>query len=345
MLIKAKHCLSITAIIVLLIASFSLSACGSKDTQDETVQEIIPTVELPTPTPVLPDRALLIAEAGTDATMLTEAQTAMTELAASSGLEFETRQSLSAEEITEDVKIVIFLHHPDNLGTLAAGAPNTQFAAITTQDWKPPSNVTVIRTREDDVAFLSGYIAAIMAPNFRIGALLASENVQFNQAFQNGVLYYCGSCASSITPLNSYPVISTQPAGSSAETWQLAFDEINLSKVNVLYLANEANSAQVSSFLSAMDIGVIGSQDPLPEGQSRWAASIYIDSVSPINEIWDDLVAGSGGQTVNAGIKITNIQELTVQDGTVWLSPGKQILVDKMIELLREDQINTQSVS
>lgn len=341
---KHKHFFSFTAIIVLLLSTIAFSACGSKNSAEETAQEVLPTIEVPTATPLPPDRALLIAAADTNETILTEAQTVMAELSASSGLEFETRQALTPEEVTADVKIVFFLQQPDNLGSLAANAPGTQFAAVTGQDWNPTANITIIRTRENDVAFLSGYIAAILAPNFRTGALLAAENAEFNRAFQNGIVYYCGICAASIYPLNTYPVISTQPANSAAETWQAAFNEINLSKVNVLYLANEASSAQFTSYLSAMDIAILGRQSPLAEGQSRWAGSVFIDSVSPIREIWNDMLSGTGGRTIIADIKIDNIQEIAVQDGSVWLSPGKLILVEKMIQLLREDQINTLSI-
>jgi hypothetical protein len=341
---KSKHFLSIAAIITIILSVLSLSACGSRDAQEETVQNAMPTIEVPTATPLPPDRALLVTSPDTDATLLAEAQAVMTELCASSGLEFETRQSLTPEEVTGDVKLVYFLQQPDNLGSLAANAPGTQFAAVTDQDWNPTANVTIVRTRSNDVAFLSGYIAAMLAPNYRVGALLAAEDTNFNQAFQNGVYYYCGICASVIYPLYTYPFISSKPAASTPDVWQAGFDEINANKINVLYLANEANSAQLASYLSAVDVAVIGSQAPLAEGQSRWAGSIYVDTLSPIREIWNDMLAGTGGKTVNAALKVEHIQEIALQEGSVWISPGKLMLVDKMIELLREDQINTLTV-
>ena len=342
---KPKHLFIITISIAIIFSTLALSACGAKDDGDSAVQESLPPTDVPTPTPVPPDRAVLVAGADTDATYLAEAQAMMAELAASSGLEFETRQEATSETITPDVKIIVFLNHPENLGTLAANATGTQFAAISEQNWNPPSNVTIIRINDNNAAFLSGYIASIIAPNYRVGALLASENTEQNLAFKNGMIYYCGLCASSINPLNTYPVISTQSAGSAPETWQAAFDEINASKVNVVYLTKEAVSAQLLSYLSAMDVAVISNQSLLEEGRSRWAGTIYSDSLTPIREIWNDMLSGAGGKIVNASIKISDTQALTVQDGTVWISPGKLIWIDKMIQLLREDQINTQSAS
>ena len=84
------------------------------------------------------------------------------ELAASSALEFERREQVIANEITSDIKVMVFLNQPENLGSLASGAPGTQFVAIMDQDWNPGQNVTVIRRRDDHTAFMAGYLAALI---------------------------------------------------------------------------------------------------------------------------------------------------------------------------------------
>lgn len=344
MLHKRTHNLAALAFSTLLLATLLLSACGPKSDPAASQPAEQPIQEIPTATPIPPDRAVLVLSAQDDAVKSGEAQALLIELAASSALGFEVRQEISSESITPDVKVVIFLNHPENLGTLAANAPATQFIALSDQDWSPPANVTIVRTRENDAAFLSGYIAATLAPNFRVAALLAAENTAFNQAFQNGALYYCGACASLINPYTRYPLIAIQPAASAAETWQAAFNELNISKVNVLFIAKEALSPQLLSYLSGMDVVLLSNQAPLEEGRARWAASIFIDGIAPMREIWNDVLSGNGGRIVNASFRVNDTQPLSVQDGAVWLSPGKLLLADKMIALLREDQINTQSV-
>lgn len=342
---KHNHLYKILTITFIILTTLAFSACGSNDSQENPVQEEFPTVEVPTATPLPPDRVVLVAPADTDTSLLAGAQAALAELSASSELEFETRQEITSTMLSADIKIVVFLYHPENLGSLAANAPDTQFVAISELNWSPPSNVTIIRVKQNDVVFLSGYIAAILAPNYRAGALLAAENVEINQAFLNGVHYYCGICAASIYPLNKYPVYSQQPAGSTPEAWQAAFEEINLNKVNVLFVPQEAASAQLLSYLSAQDVALIGIQTPSVEGQSRWAATINVDKITPLQEIWPDLTAGNGGRIVNADISISDTQSLTVLDGSVWLSEGKQVLVNKIIQLLREDLISALPVS
>lgn len=342
---KHNRIYKIFTITFIILTTLAFSACGSNDSQENSAQEELPTVEVPTATPLPPDRVVLVAPADTDAALLAGAQATLVELSTSSGLEFETRQEMTAAMLSADIKIVVFLYHPENLGSLAANAPNTQFAAISDLNWTPPSNVTIIRVEQNDIAFLSGYIAAILAPNYRAGALLAAENIEFNQAFLNGVHYYCGICAASIYPLNKYPVYSQQPASSTPEAWLAAFEEINLNKVNVLFVPQEAASAQLLSYLSAQDVALIGIQAPSVEGQSRWAATINVDKVTPLREIWPDLTAGNGGRIVNANISISDVQALTVLDGSVWLSEGKLVLVNKIIQLLRKDLIYALPVS
>ena len=345
MLLKTNLRKFILTLFVIFLFGLSAAGCGSKAEQAAQEPEVLPTIEQPTATPLPPDRAVLIISPDDNAETAAQAQNLLAELSASSGLEFETRQEITAETLTADIKVLVFLHHPDNLGTLAAGASGTQFAAISDLDWTPPANVTLIHEDTTGTAFLAGYIAAITAPNFRVGALLATEDTQMNIAFKNGVSYYCGICSSAITPLNTYPVVAEQTAASTPEIWQAFFDQINQSKVNVVYIAREAISPQLLSYLSSQDVAILSNQQVTEEGRSRWAASIYMDAITPLREIWGDLVAGIGGKTVSATFQIGDTQEITLTDGSVWLSPGKLILVNQMIELLREGQINTQSVN
>ena len=329
--------------LVVLSFSAALFSCNRNQPGAVETQETAPATATPIPTPA-PDRAILAAPDDSSSIELAEAQILIAELAAGSGLEFETLSEIFANEITSDIKIIVFLEQPDNLGSLAANAPGTQFVAISSKNWTPPANGNIILKNEDHVAFLSGYLSALLAPNFRVGGLLVSENTQFNQAFNNGVSYYCGLCAAVIYPLNTYPVISQQPANSPPATWQAAFNEINSNKINVLFLPGAAASAELGTYLTGMDVAVIGNQAPPEELRSRWVATISSDGLSPLREIWDDLLEGRGGKVVNANLKISDVNQISVADGLVKLSQGKMGLLNKVITLLRKGQIYPYSV-
>ena len=334
----------LSVVFVVLFFSTALLGCSENQPNADDTQEPTPPTATPIP-PIAPDRAVLTAPADISPSELAEAQALIAELAAGSGLEFETRQEIFANEITPDIKIIIFIEQPDNLGSLAANAPETQFVAISGQNWSPPANGTIILKNEDHVAFLAGYLSALLAPNFRVGGLLVSENTEFNQSFSNGISYYCGRCKSEVIyPLNTYPVLSQQPANSPPTNWQAAFTEINASKVNVLFLSGDAASAELGTYLAGMDVAVIGNQTPPEELRARWIATITSDGLSPLREIWNDLMEGQGGKVMNASLKISDVNYVTVADGLVWLSQGKMNLLNKVITLLREDQIYPYSV-
>ncbi len=316
------------------------SGCAKKPEQAQpTPDNNVQPTSMPTPLPAA-DRVVLVAPADFDSVLLADAETALRELATSSTLEFEKREAVLANEITSDIKIIIFLNQPENLGSLASGAPGTQFVAITDQDWNPGQNVTVIRRREDHTAFMAGYLASLLAPNFRTGALIAAENPTLSQAFANGASYYCGPCASLLTPLNKYPFISTQPSGSPASAWQAGFDGMNVNKINVLFVDREAASPELMTYLAALDVAMIGNQSPPAEGKPKWVATIYSDGISPIREIWPDLLAGKGGRVLNAALKIYDNQYVTISDGLVWLSQGKLDFAQKTMDLLQGNFIN-----
>jgi len=326
-------------ILTLIILAMVVSGCGKRAVQAEPAPAQEQPASLPSPTPAA-DRVVLVAPADIDPTVAQDAETILRELAASSALEFEKREQIFANEISKDIKVLVFLNQPENLGSLASGAPGTQIVAISDQDWNPGPNVTIIRRREDHTAFMAGYLSALLAPNFRVGALLPAENPAISQAFVNGVNYYCGLCASLLFPLNKYPVIFSQPAASPAATWQAGFDGINASKVNVLYVTKEVASTELLAYLVSLDVAMIGNQSPPVEGRPKWVATLYADGVTPIRETWQDLLAGKGGKVINAALKITDNQYVTVGDGLVWLSQGKLNYAQKTMDLLQDNYIN-----
>lgn len=322
-----------------IISLILVAGCGREvETIPPAENDPTPTAQ-PTPLPAA-DRVVLVRQVNVDQNLAAQAESVLRELAAGSGLEFEVREILINNEVTPDMKVVVFLERPENLGSLAASAPTTQFIAVTADDWNPVDNTSVIRLRKENTAFIAGYLAAMLAPNYRVGALLPAEEANFNQAFINGVYYYCGFCSSQIFPLNAYPVIATRPTGSPPSSWQAAFDEINTSKVNVLFVSDEAASPELFTYLSTMDVALIGTQSPTEEGRSRWVVTIFADGTAPLRNIWPDIIAGNGEKILNASINVADNMYVSVQDGLVWLSEGKYNYALRTMDLMRDNKID-----
>ncbi len=327
------------AALAVLFLALALSACAR---QAGPPAELSPTpqpVIQPTPTLAV-SQVLLVSPPQADPALAASAEELLRELAGSAELELVVRQEAFQNDITPNIKVAVFLDQPDNLGSIAAAAPNTQFVAISDQDWSPPENVSIIRRREDHTAFMAGYMATVLAPNYRVGALLSAENPLFNQAFINGVYYFCGLCRAAVFPFSAYPSVAVLPGASGAFEWQNAFNEANTLKVNVLFVAPEAATPEVLAYLSGMDVALIGLQPPPEEGKPRWSATLYSDSIAPMRDIWEDLLAGRGGQVVNASINAADLQPVAIQEGQVWLSDGRMMLAQKVMDDLRNGLIN-----
>ncbi len=330
-----KNNLKIILLAICALLVFS-SGCGLiKANQPTPTPTLFPT-PLSTPT-ALPARAILIAPNGADATLLNEAQTILTELTSSSGLLFETRTEINSKEITPDVKILVFLIHPENLGTLSNAAPKTQFAVISDLNWNPGSNVTIIRRRPEYISFIAGFIGVNLDNNFRSGALISASDTLSQEAFANGGHFFCGLCSPSIPPYAKYPLIATQPEGSTPAAWQAAFDQMNVNGIHALYVAPEAYSPELFTYLTGKDIILYGSQPPLEAARPKWAATLLVDGLAPLREIWPDLLAGKGGKTVYGGVRFADVQP-------AFITTGKLEYFQKLVDRMRAGLLNPQTV-
>lgn len=329
---KSHHYYLLLLISLLLFAT----SCGlKKSIQPTPTATLIPT-SAATATP-LPDRVILVAADGTDSSLVIEAQQLVGELAAGSGYVFESRKEISQAEITPDVKIIVFLHHPENLGALSNAARSTQFAVLSDLNWNPGSNVTVIRRKAESIAFMAGFISVNLNNNFRGGALLLDSDTVSQQAFTNGGQYFCGLCSPSIPPYIKYPLVATQPAGSSPSAWQAAFDQMYINGVRVLYVAPEAYSQELFTYLVGREITLFGFQTPLDAARPRWATTLSVDGLAPLREIWPDLMSGKGGKIVYGGVRFSEVQP-------AFISPGKLEYFQKTMGLIRSGLLNPLSV-
>jgi len=327
----------ITHFIFIILIILLLGGCSAVEgLQSTPTPTAIPTPAA-TPTP-LPDKAILIIPDGTEAALANEASQMLSQLAVSSNLVFESRTSIDQKEITPEVKIIVFLNHPNNLGTMANASPGTQFAVLSDLDWKPGSNVTLIRRRAEAISFLAGFMSVNLDNNFRGGALISSEDGISQQAFANGGHYFCGLCSPSIPPYVKYPLIAIQPSGSNAAAWQAAFDPMYQNGVRVVYVAAEAYSPELFNYLVSKEVILYGPQTPPDIARSRWAATLLVDGLSPIKEIWPDLIAGKGGKIVYGGVRFTDVQP-------AFISPGCLDYFQKITARIQAGMLNPLNVS
>jgi hypothetical protein len=291
--------------------------------------------------------AILVVPSDMDKASSDAAQKIVYDLARASGMRFQVRNSFSQGDLDAALKILIALPPEPGIAALAAAAPGVQFLAINIPGVAAGGNVSVLagNNQTDVPAFLAGYTAAIVSDDFRAGMILPKDNPvaqQAARAFSNGMAYHCGLCTSyrlymdpSGTGLR-YPQFAEIPADEDPSRlggW--ANYVVGSLKVDAVYVFPDPalEVRQLYDSLGQTGAKIIGTTLPNPR-PGGWVMGIQSDAVKAIQTAWPDLLAGRGGQSIPSPLGLADVDP-------AYLSPGKQRLVQKVLDDLQASRIAT----
>ena len=348
-------------LLIMLLVSLILTACGNLDNQlpvtvsptrengltslpppAETIipQDTLTVIPQISPSPEIPGVMLLSPDPAEDPVSFENIRFTLEQLAAADNLLLEVRTTMDREHLHEGTRLVVALPPDPGLETLAANAPQIQFLAIGIPGLQPSPNLSVISSWEEtvgQVAFMAGYIAAVVTPEWRVGVISTGdtpEGLVARQSFQNGVVFFCGLCQQSHPPYHRYPLYAEASAGSGEAAWKAAVDELVSREVRTVYLAPGAGDETLMAYLADAGVYLIGSGPPPDELRDHWIASVRVDYVRALSDSWQALLAGEGGFTLPVSIVVEDInQEL--------FSPGRQLLVENLLPDLLNGFIDT----
>jgi hypothetical protein len=300
--------------------------------------EPLPTVTAThTPAPLL---AVLLAGPGADTAQAGILQTALNEIITSAGLRWQVRQQLTPADLTPAVHLVVALPPDPGLAALAAAAPGTQFLAVGVPGLEPAANLSVVGAqgpRPDQQGFIAGYIAAMLTPDWRAGAITISDSAEGRAArsgFLNGAVFFCGLCNQSYPPFYDYPRYVELPANATAAEWQAAANHMIDYYVETVYVAPGAGDPAMLATLAAAGINLIGSGVPGEAIQPNWVLSFSSDPLAQVQVVLPQILAGQGGQNLPLPLEFAAINpEL--------FSPGKQALAEQVLADLLAGYIDT----
>jgi hypothetical protein len=285
---------------------------------------------------------ILLAPAGVDATLSSQMQTLLTDLAAQSGLHFQVRPSLSPDEM-QDVKIVVALPPAEGLAELAAAHPEVQFVAYGIPGIQPGANLSAIGVqaqRPDQLGFTAGYTAAAITPDYRAGVLTAAgspEGQAMRQGFINGEFFFCGLCRPVYPPFptTGYPITLELPTAATPADWQAATNMLLSWHVGTVFVDPAVADPGLLEQLAQGGINLILA-GPAPDSITQnWVASLGAsDPVAQLKASWPALLQGVNdpGTQGQLGFQATNPN---------LLSPGRQLLVENMLVDLLAGYIDT----
>ena len=319
-----KHIRKSQVVFVLLIIFASLvSACGPKTAVPETaISETSAPNETqipPTPTPGTPT-VLLVASPDVDPTLTARLQATLETLAAESSLTLTIVSSLTQDQLTENIKVVVGLGTGTDLAALALAAPAIQFVAIDQPNVMPGANLGVIGdplVEEERQSFMGGYLAALVTSDYKVAALIPSDiplTAEAQNASLTGARFFCGLCKSLYPPYNSYPQVLTMPVSSDAATIQNTAANLVALGVEVVYVHAELVTPELLNLLADNGIEVVGGASP-DMARNNWVGTVAVDPAPALAAIWGDVVAGNGGQQVPGAIALLDLESGLLSDG------------------------------
>jgi hypothetical protein len=284
--------------------------------------------------------AILLASQEADAILATELQSLVSDLAQKDGLRFQIRQSLSPEDLSAAVRLVIVLPPFDGLAELASSALQTQFLAINFPGMSPAANLSLIAPlgmRPDQQGFLAGYIAAMITPEWRVGVLSTSDTVAgvaARRGFINGAIFFCGLCQQTYPPFYNYPLYAELPSASNAAEWQAAADSLINRSVKTVYVTPGSGDESLLRYLAEAGVNLLGGASPPSDLRSHWVATIRPNVLPTVQTLWTDLLQGKGGVSLPVVLEISDINPDL-------LSPGRENLARKFLEDLLGGFVDT----
>jgi hypothetical protein len=271
-------------------------------------------------------------------------QATVYDLAQQAGFRFQVRNTLSELDIEPTLRVVIALP-PDpgpGIAALAAAAPQTQFLAINIPGLAAGGNVSVLanNVQTDIIAFMAGYIGAMIMDDYRIGMVYPDGNAEALSAldaYTNGKTYFCGICQPYYYLPYDFPQSIPIPATEPPENYGgYAIYLIQQREVDFIYVYPDIATPELLAYIGSSGAVQVGSA---PQGgiPLYWAASLSPDTIGAIQAAWPNLVAGQGGQAVQSPLGLTDVDQSL-------LSPAKQADAERVLAELLAGRISPHSV-
>ena len=333
-------------IVFLSIILTLLAACGGRATTTPT-QPPIPT-ETPSPVaspiPATP-LAILVIPANMAQKEKDSYQKLIYDQTQANGMRFQVLNALTSDDLAlagSSLKVVVAFPPDPGLAALTAAAPGVQFLAVDIPNLPTASNLSSIGAGGfpvDQQAFLAGYIAGLIAPEWKVGVLSQKDNPDGDTsvtAFTNGFVYYCGSCRNPLfpQPAGIYPVVVRIPRDAKPGTYTAYADLLIQNVVKVAYVFQAVATSDLLNYMAQNKVLLIGQSLPSETVRSNWIASIQPDEITAIKDIFPDLVAGKGGKVVPTPLILADVN-------ADLLTPGKQLQAQSVLAGLQDGSIGT----
>jgi len=124
------------------------------------------------------------------------------------------------------------------------------------------------------------------------------------------------------------------PAGAGQDEQQAAADLLIANAVQTVYIFPGVGGQPLLEYLAQAGVNMIGGSSPPQSVQDRWVASVSIDLLAAVEQIWPSLVNAEGGISMEVPLTLTDQNEEL-------FGVGRQRLVGKLHDELLAGYIDT----
>jgi hypothetical protein len=314
---------------LILIALVLLTSCAPRTTATPAPVGISTVTPVPTAsvTPIDTPLVILVLPADMDQAASDQYQKLIYDLAQANGMRFQVRNTLAFSDIEFEglaLKVVIVLPPYPDLASLVAAAPGVQFLAVGIPDLAAAPNLSSIGASGlpvDQQAFLAGYIAGMLAPEWRVGILSQKDTPGGDAAvtaFSNGYHFYCGDCFNPnfTQPFahGLYPIIVRIPTDAPLGNYSGYAKLLVQNFVKVAYLYPEIADPDMIAYMAQSGVLLISQALPGEDIRPNWIVSIQSDLNAALQRIFPDLVAGRGGQVASTPLILADVNPSLLSD-------------------------------
>jgi len=324
---------------IVIIVIMIIAACsgGQPAEVTSTTEVLVTATALPSPTPTAgPGEVLLHLPPELEHNVQESIENLLVSLADDNGLIVKQIGADVGAELSPETRLVVSPGEVEKIAELAAENPEIGFIFMGS-NFERASNLYVIQHHEgrfNQSGFLSGYTAALITADYRVGGIALDgdglENAAL-QGFLNGAVFYCGLCRPTYPPFNNYPQ-SQFISSAQTESLLAAVQAMRDLGVTTIYLSPGLSTQELFEGLQNTGIRFIGSGIPEDPVGYTWVASISPDYLNGIQLAWEAWLAGEVPVVIEPPMTISNV------DGET-LSPGKLEHIEQVIQDLASGRI------
>lgn len=329
-----------------------LSACNNRATPTPTAEVTQPQLvettltveptESPTATPIvlLDAEILLWAPESADQALAAQLNNEVGSYANANGYSFAVTPTLSATQLSPNVRLVVSLAAPTEAQSLASVLPQVQFLVTNSTELTPTENLSLAvasETSRDQLSFLAGYTLALGITDFRVGVLSQAGTVEgqtTRDAFVTGARFHCGLCNARFVPVEYYPFTAEITDPTNAADWQAAADVLLAKAVTGIFVQPEVSTPELIAYLNSRSVTLIGVEGQ-PNLESAQSLLGVLSSGLDLQPALEKLMQGESVGIVRTGIELKQVNRDILSDGRVILFERiKQDLLDGYIKPL-----------